>query len=141
MFDINPHFTWANLPDPERPVTHKSTHRVGTLIVKRYADTFCKPWMMISVIELQQFYLLSFTRSAELVRQMRFRTLTFHTRSGRHGASITASLAGQDTYPIIVPFQLTPWQHSFSEMENMPVVIASLLDLYQKKCQTVEGYH
>ena len=83
--------------------------RAGTLSVKCYTKSFCNPWMITSLVELQQLCLASLTRSAELVGQRQSRT------SERHGAFLTTSLAGQDTPPIIVPFQLMKLRHSFSE--------------------------
>ena len=49
------------------------------------------------------------------------------------------SLAGQDTPFIIVLSHLMPSQHSLSEMGNMRKLIASLLDMYQKKCSVIGG--
>ena len=64
-------------------------HCTWTLSVKCYFKTFCfNPWMMTSPVELQQFYLLGLTRSAEFVGQRRSRTSTFYTLAERHGASL-----------------------------------------------------
>ena len=73
---------------------------------------------MTSLVKLKQLYLSGLTRRTELIGQRRSRISTFYTQAKKHGALLTTSLAGQDSPPIIVPFQLTSSQLSFSEMEN-----------------------
>ena len=109
------------------------------LNVEHYIKTFCNAWIMPSLVELQQVYLLGLTKSAELIGQKRSRTSTFCTPAERHGTLLTIVLAAQDAPPIIVPFQLMPLWHSSSETGNTRKLIASLLDSYQKKYQIIGG--
>ena len=61
--------------------------------------TFCNPWIMTILVELQQLYLPCLTRTAEIVGQRQFRTLTFRMLAERHRALFTTSLEGQSTPP------------------------------------------
>ena len=91
---------------------------------------------MTSQVELQQLRLPSVTRSAKIVGpEHRLFALQEQNR-----ALFTSSLAGQDTSLIIVRFQLTLSQHSSSKSGNTRELIASLLNSYQKKGQTVGGH-
>ena len=100
---------------------------------KKLYQGFGNFWMVTSLVELLYLYLPGFTRSAELVSQKRSKTLTFHTPAERHGALQIISLAGQD-----IPANVR--NDSCSETKNTKVLITSLLDSYQKECQTVKGH-
>ena len=76
--------------------------------------------------------LTGLTKSTELVGQRQSRILTFYTPAKVHGALLATLLTSKDTFCIIVPFHLLPLQHSFSDTRNTRMLIASLLDLYQK---------
>ena len=129
IFVLPPTLQHINL---SHAVLVKIIHWAGTLIVKHYTNTFSNFWMITSLVELLHLYLPGLIRSAELVGQRWSKTLTFHTPAEKHGALQIISVAGQDAPPHHCPIPANVKNDSSSETKNAKVLIASLLDSYQK---------